>query len=113
MRHVVSRLVDILGARLCAVIGDVKQTSIDREWIDSKEPTVGKGRVLRFALRLAETIDQRHGSTAAQSWFQGANDALDDESPALVLKRASYGAECERVIAEQKLTRALIELLDI
>lgn len=73
---IVRRLVEILGARLCAVIGDVKQTSIVREWIDGKEPSVDIGRILRFALRVAESIERRHGSTVAQSWFQGANHSL-------------------------------------
>jgi hypothetical protein len=111
--RVVSRLVEILGARLCAVIGDVKQTSIVREWIDGKETPFGRGRVLRSALRVAETIEGRCGSTVAQSWFQGANHSLSDETPALVLKRASRGAERERFGAEENVSHALREFLDI
>ena len=63
MSRVVGRLVEILGARLCAVIGDVKQTSIVREWIDGKEPAVGRSRILRFALRVAEAIERRYESS--------------------------------------------------
>jgi hypothetical protein len=112
MSRVVSRLVEILGARLCAVIGDVKQTSTVREWIDGKEPTSGKARILRFALRVAESIEGRFGGITAQSWFQGANRRLADESPALVLKRSSRANEVEAEACEQSVLQALRELLD-
>jgi hypothetical protein len=110
---IVSRLVDILGSRLCAVIGDVKQTSTVREWIDGKEPTVGRERILRLALRVANAIAGRYGSDVAQSWFQGANHVLADESLALVLKRASCGGVVDALEAERKVNLALREYLDL
>jgi hypothetical protein len=112
MSHIASRLVAVLGSRLCAVIGDVKQTRSVREWMDGLEPTIGRARTLRFALRVAVTIQQRYGSVAAQAWFQGANRALSDESPALVLKRASVGGEGKVLAAEQIVTHALRIFLD-
>jgi hypothetical protein len=89
------------------VIGDVKQTSPVREWIDGKKPTVGRGRILRFALRVAETIELRYGSTVAQSWFQGANHSLSDETPALMLKRAAHAGEIGALGAERIVIQAL------
>jgi hypothetical protein len=108
---IVSRLVEILGARLCAVIGDVKNTSTVREWIDGKEPSAGRSRILRFALRVAGKIERRCGSGAAQSWFQGANHALADEAPAIALKRTRAAGDVTSV--EQNVVLALRELLDI
>jgi hypothetical protein len=110
--RVVSRLVEILGARLCAVIGDVKQTSTVREWIDGKEPTVGRARMLRFALRVAQMIDARFGNISAQSWFQGTNHSLSDMAPALVLKRAGTCGVPEAIAAERSVAHALREFLD-
>jgi len=113
MSCIASRLVDILGSRLCAVIGDVEQTSIVRAWIDGVEPTVGRARILRFALRVAETIEERYGRAAAQSWIQGANHALADKAPALVLKRASRVGEAKALSAERNIAQALRKFLDV
>ncbi len=109
---IVSRLVEILGSRLCAVIGDVERTSIVREWIDGIEPTVGRARTLRFALRVAETIEGRYGGVTAQSWFQGANSSLRDEPPSLTLKRVCRAGDVEALGAEQRVAHALFEFLN-
>lgn len=98
--RVVGRLVEILGAGLCAVIGAVKKTSSVREWVEGIEPTNERARVLRFALRVAKTIQERHGSAVAQSWFQGANHALGGEAPALVLQRAGNAEHVEASVAD-------------
>jgi hypothetical protein len=110
---VVSRLVEILGARLCAVIADVKQTSAVRDWVDGVEPTIGRARILRFAFAVAKIIEKRNGRTTAQSWFLGANHTLGDESPALVLSRASSAREVEALLAEFCVLQALGEFLDM
>src|SRR5450755_5031725 len=109
---IVSKLVQILGAHLCAVIGDTKHTSTVREWIDGVEPTIGRARILRSALRVAEALAGRYGGVTAQSWFQGANHVLTDESPAIVLKRASRAGDVETRSAERRMIRALHEFLD-
>jgi len=110
--RVVSRLVDILGSRLSAVIGDVRQTSAVGEWVDGVEPTFGRTRILRFAFDVAKIIERRFGSLTAQSWFQGANHALGDESPALVLSRACSARDVEALLAEHCVLQALREFLD-
>jgi len=110
---IMSRLVEILGSRLCALIGDVQQTGTVREWVEGKEPTGGRSRIFRFALRVASTIEQQYGSAAAQSWFQGANLALADESPALALRRATCAVAAEAISAERQVKRALRAFLDI
>jgi hypothetical protein len=109
---IVNQLVEILGSRLCAVIGDVEQTSIVRSWIGGMEPTRGRARILRFALRVAEIIEGRCGSAAAQSFFQGANHSLADESPALVLRRVCCAGDVEALEAARRVAQALFEFLD-
>lgn len=113
MSRVACRLVEILGSRLCAIIGDVENTSIIRKWVDGVAPTLGRERILRFALRVAATIEVRYGGTQAQAWFQGANRALADESPALVLNRATRAGAAEALVAERSVIRALRDFLDI
>jgi hypothetical protein len=109
---VVIRLIEILGSRLCAVIGDVEQTSTVREWAQGSEPTAERARSLRFSLEVAKSIEQRYGRATAQSWFQGANHVLSDQAPALVLKRASRAGDVDALRAERDITRALLMMLD-
>jgi hypothetical protein len=97
----VARLVEILGARLVAVIGDVKQTRTVREWIEGQGPQGNRLQILRFALQVAETIKQHYGEETAQSWFQGLNHHLLDRAPALVLKSAN-DAQLDVVLSEEK-----------
>jgi hypothetical protein len=82
---VVERLVEILGSRLVAVIAGVSQTSTLREWIKGGPPA-DRLTVLQLALKIASEIAARHDERTAQSWFQGANQALSDRTPALALR---------------------------
>ena len=97
----VSRLVEILGVRLVAVIANVKQTRTVREWIEGRDPQGNRTQILQFALQLADAINSRFGETAAQSWFQGLNHHLLDRTPALVLKSVA-DAEFDVVFQEEK-----------
>lgn len=98
---VVVRLVEILGARLVAVIADIEQTRTVREWIEDRAPEGKRLHILRFALRVAAAIERRFGARVAQSWFQGLNHHLSDRTPALVLKCANE-AEFEVIVEEEK-----------
>jgi len=100
----VARLVDILGARLVAVITNVKQTRTVREWIEGREPLGNRTQILQFALEIASAIKSRYDETVAQSWFQGLNHHLLDEAPALVLKNATE-AESHVVLEHEKRVR--------
>jgi hypothetical protein len=83
--QVVRELVDILGAPLVAMIGDVQDTRSVRDWIDgSRQPQ--SREALMFALHLATLIRRYIGDAhVAQAWFQGAKPRLRDETPALLL----------------------------
>jgi hypothetical protein len=83
----VTRLVEILGAGLVAVLGDVKETRAVREWIEEKRhPSDRRQQILKFALYVAQLVASKYGREGAQSWFQGLNAHLEDEVPALVLR---------------------------
>ena len=93
----VKQLVDILGKRLVATIGDVKQTRTVREWIvRERDPQANRPQLLQFALQVARRIAERHGQHTAQGWFQGLNHHLNNHVPALELKSVSE-AELSRV----------------
>ena len=85
--EVASVLREILGAKLCAYIGSVKETRAVNEWAaGTREPSADTQRRLRVALQVAAAIAEADGPRVAQVWFQGLNPQLDDRSPARLLR---------------------------
>ena len=85
--EVVREVRDILGARLCAYLGSVKETRAVHQWADgSRAPSAEVQRRLRVALQAAAPIAAADSAAVAQAWFQGMNPQLDDRSPARLLR---------------------------
>lgn len=84
---VADELCGLLGARLIAYIGGVKETRAVHEWAEEdRRPGEITQRRLRLALQVATMIATADGSEVAQAWFQGLNPQLDDRSPARLLR---------------------------
>jgi len=93
----------ILGARLCAFLGDVKETRAVHEWADGiREPSAGTQRRLRLALQVAIAIADADGPEVAQAWFQGLNPQLEDRSPARLLREGDIDEVGPAVIAAER-----------
>ncbi len=85
--EVVQELRDILGSKLCAYIGLVKETRAVHQWAEGERaPSAEVQRRLRVAFQTAAAIAAADGSAVAQAWFQGINPQLDDRSPARLLR---------------------------
>jgi hypothetical protein len=85
--EVASTLREVLGAKLCAYLGSVKETRAVNEWADGRrEPSAGTQQRLRLALQVALAIADADGPDVARAWFQGLNPQLDDRSPARLLR---------------------------
>ena len=85
--EVVREVRDILGARLCAYLGSVKETRAVHQWAEgSRAPGAEVQRRLRVALQAAAPIAAVDSAAVAQAWFQGLNPQLDDRSPAHLLR---------------------------
>lgn len=86
---VAERLRGLLGNRLVAYIGDVKETRAVRQWADGERtPSEAIQQRLRHALMAASMIGERDTPQVVQSWFQGANPKLDYRAPARVLRES-------------------------
>jgi len=84
--EVVDELRAILGPKLCAYLGSVKETRAVNEWAaGEREPSLDTQRRLRLALQVALPIAEADGPRVAQVWFQGLNPQLEDRSPARLL----------------------------
>jgi hypothetical protein len=86
--ELVTALRDLLGAKLVAYLGKVKETRAVRQWAEGSRTISNPVDVdrLRVAYRAAAMITVRDSAQVAQAWFQGLNPLLDDRSPARVLR---------------------------
>lgn len=101
--EVVGSLRSILGARLCAYIGAVKETRAVNEWVEgSREPSERTQRRLRLALQIAQTIADVDGPEVTRAWFQGLNPQLEDQSPARLLREGAIDEVGPEIIAAER-----------
>jgi hypothetical protein len=86
----VKELSNITGAKLVAYIAGVTETRAVHEWVEGgREPRDVTKERLRFAYRLARTIEEHDGPGVARAWLQGLNPQLDDRSPARMLREGN------------------------
>jgi len=109
--QVVKELVEILGAGLTAIVANVGETRRVRLWMENAgTPSMRRQQIIRFALRVALILSQRHTREIAQAWFQGLNRHLGDEVPALLLRNLNDKTEdpdlVEVVEAEKRILAA-------
>jgi hypothetical protein len=85
--EVVGRLADLLGGRLVAYLGSVKETRAVRQWMaGDRQPQGATSERLREALTVALMLSSKEERSTIQTWFQGLNPLLDDRSPARLLR---------------------------
>lgn len=96
---VVEQLRSVLGARLVAYLGSVRETRAVNQWAEgSREPSAEVQQRLRVALQIALTIAASESAQIAQAWFQGLNPQLDDRSPARLLREGDVDEVGPKVI---------------
>lgn len=85
--EIVAQLRELLGARLVAYLGEVKETRAVAQWAaDERRPPQLVMTRLRTAYQVAALLNERDAPGVVQAWFQGMNPLLDDVSPARVLR---------------------------
>jgi hypothetical protein len=98
--EVVSELRAVLGARLVAYLGSVRETRAVRQWADGdREPSNDVQNRLRVALQVALPLAEVESPQIAQAWFQGLNPQLEDRSPARLLREGELEEVGPAVIA--------------
>src|SRR5436309_5709066 len=101
--EVVRALREILGLKLCAYLGSVKETRAVKEWADGvRAPSEAVQRRLRLAFQVAEAIAEVDGAEIARAWFQGLNPQLGDRSPARLLREGDIDEIGPEVIGAER-----------
>jgi hypothetical protein len=99
----VAELREMLGAKLVAYIGSVRETRAVREWSEgTRTPKGDTSERLRLAFQVAKGIADSDGIDTAQAWFQGLNPLLGDVSPARLLREGDLQADGQRVIDAER-----------
>ncbi|WP_255785893.1 hypothetical protein [Mycobacteroides abscessus] len=97
----VAELANLLGLKLVAYLGNVKETRAVRQWADGSRAVSSDEDVerLRLAFRAARLIMSRDSKEVAQAWFQGLNPLLGDISPARLLREGDLTITGPQVLA--------------
>jgi hypothetical protein len=83
---VVEKLVEIVGRKLTAYIGGVKDARAVDRWIGGSE-IYGDAEIrLRFAFQVARTLSEYDSPAVAQAWLTGVNPELEDRVPLLLMR---------------------------
>lgn len=98
--ELVARLRDLLGAKLVAYLGSVKETRAVRQWAEGdRTPSSDVIARLRVAYQVASQMTSTDSPAVVQAWFQGMNPRLDDESPARLLREGDLDTDGPTVLA--------------
>jgi hypothetical protein len=87
LAEIVEELAQILGKKLTAYIGGVKDTRVIDRWIEGGvEPYRHADRRIRLAYQIAKTLSEHESPRVAQAWFIGLNPELQDRTPVRLLR---------------------------
>jgi hypothetical protein len=85
--ELVERLRDLVGVRLVAYVGNVKNTRPVADWANGvRSPGTDDVARLRLAFQAARLMRERYDKATIQSWLMGSNPALGFEAPARYIR---------------------------
>ncbi|MEJ7803894.1 MAG: hypothetical protein WKH68_11080 [Candidatus Limnocylindria bacterium] len=99
LAEVVGWLSELLGAKLVAYLGSVKETRAVSQWArDERGCSAQTERRLRLALQVVLMVEQADGAEVARAWLVGMDPGLDDEAPAKVIRDGDLDAAGPQVV---------------
>jgi hypothetical protein len=97
--EIVSRLAAILGRKLTAYVGKVKDVRAVDRWMAGGEIYGDAEQRLRFAFQVARTLREQDTPAVVQAWMTGVNPELGDRVPLRLIREGDLnivGAEVLR-----------------
>ena len=97
--EIVKQLVAILGRKLTAYIGKVKDVRAVDRWAAGGEIYGDAEQRLRFAFQVARTLSEQDTPAVVQAWMTGVNPELGDRVPLRLMREGdlnTVGAEVLR-----------------
>ena len=85
--EIAAELAGILGKKLTAYVGGVKDTRVVERWINAGvEPYRDADQRIRLAYQIAKTLSDHDSVRVVQAWFTGLNPELQDRTPIRLLR---------------------------
>jgi hypothetical protein len=85
--EIVTEVAEILGKKLTAYIGGVKDTRVIDRWMQGGvEPYRDAEPRVRLAYQIAKTLSEHDSPRVVQAWFTGLNPELQDRTPIRLLR---------------------------
>ena len=96
---VVEKLVEIVGRKLTAYIGGVKDARAVDRWIAGGTMYGDAESRLRFAFQVVRAISEHDSAAVVQAWLTGVNPDLGDRFPARMMRENEIDAVAPAVLS--------------
>ena len=96
---VVEKLVEIVGRKLTAFIGGVKDARAVDRWIAGGEIYGGAESRLRFAFQVARTLSEHDSPAVVQAWLTGVNPDLGYRVPLRLMRENEIDAVAQAILS--------------
>ena len=96
---VVEKLVEIVGRKLTAYIGGVKDARAVDRWIAGGEIYGDAKSRLRFAFQVACALSEHDSPTVVQAWLTGVNPELGDRVPLRLMRENEIDAVAPAILS--------------
>ena len=96
---VVEKLVEIVGRKLTAYIGGVKDARAVDRWIAGGAIYSGAESRLRFTFQVARALSEHDSPAVVQAWLTGVNPELGDRVPARMMRENEIDAVAPAVLS--------------
>jgi hypothetical protein len=88
--EIVAEVAEILGKKLTAYIGGVKDTRVIQRWMQGGvDPYRDAEPRIRLAFQIAKTLSEHDSARVVQAWFTGLNPELQDRTPIRLLREGN------------------------
>ncbi len=95
---VVQKLVEIIGRKLTAYVGGVKDARAVDRWIAGGDIYGDSEARIRFAFQLARTLREHNSAAVVQAWLTGVNPELGDRVPLRLLHENDIDAVAPSIL---------------
>ena len=84
--QIVSRLVKVIGRKLTAYVGNVKDVRSVTRWMEGNSAYGDTEARLRLTFQVVHTLSEHDSPKIIQAWLMGVNPELGDRIPIRVLR---------------------------
>jgi hypothetical protein len=96
---VVEKLVEIVGRKLTAYIGGVKDVRAVNRWIAGGDIYAEAEVRLRFVFQVVRTLSEHDSPAVVQAWLTGVNPELGDRVPLWLLRENDIDAVAPAILS--------------